>query len=103
MINPENKSKRTTDHEEIKQWVENHNGKPAIVSGTQKDDGGVLRIDFGGSGRSLEGISWELFFSIFDKNELAFLYQDTEDTDKLNRFNKFVPRDREAGGGEKKA
>lgn len=88
-------NKRTIDHAEIEQWVEDHNGKPAIVSGTKRGDGGVLRIDFGEPGRSLEQISWEEFFAIFDDNKLAFLYQDTDASSKPSRFNKFVLRNRE--------
>lgn len=83
-------AKATIDHKVIKSWVEKHGGCPAHVKSTgDKDDPGMLRIDFPGfSGQqSLEKISWEQFFEWFDKNELAFLYQDE------NRFNKLVSRD----------
>jgi hypothetical protein len=84
-------AKRTTDHEEIKKWVESHGGTPSRVKGTGgKDDAGLLRINFPGySGEdTLEEIAWEDFFEAFDDNELAFLYQDEKDS----RFNKFVSR-----------
>jgi len=40
------------DHDEISSWVEEHDGKPATVRGTEDVSGtGVLRIDFpGGAG-----------------------------------------------------
>jgi hypothetical protein len=42
----------TTDHDEIRRWVEEHGGKPARVRGDRDDnDPGLLRIDFpGGAG-----------------------------------------------------
>jgi hypothetical protein len=95
MTNSESERKRTSDHEKIQSWVEERDGKPAIVSGTKRDTGGVLRIDFGEPGRSLEQISWEEFFTIFDENNLAFLYQDGDTDDKPSHFNKFVLRDRD--------
>lgn len=88
-------SKTTTDHEEIRQWVEERKGKPAQVDGTgDKGSPGVLRIDFPGndSGR-LEEISWEEFFKKFDHEKLAFLYQDETADGQTSYFNKLVNRD----------
>ena len=84
-------AKKTTDHEEIRRWVEERGGRPARVSGSGK--GGILRIDFGEPEESLEEISWDEFFKIFDENNLAFLYQDKTSDGKPSRFNKFVERD----------
>ena len=54
-------STTTTDHDEIRRWVEEHGGKPASVKGTEGggDELGVLRIDFpGGAGEEqLEQVS----------------------------------------------
>lgn len=36
----------------------------------------MLRIDCGAPEETLEEISWDEFFQIFDENELAFPYQD---------------------------
>lgn len=43
-------SKSTTDHDEIRQWAEARNGRPAVVKSTRGkgDDTGILRIDFPG-------------------------------------------------------
>lgn len=85
----------TTDHNEIQQWVEKRGGHPARVKGTEKGaPSGVLRIDYPGfSGEErLEEISWEEFFDGFEKNELAFLYQDKTKDGKLSRFSKLVDR-----------
>jgi hypothetical protein len=88
-------SKTTTDHEEIKQWVEERGGNPAIVKGTEKGGSALLRIDYPGySGEdTLEEISWDEFFEMFDENNLAFLYQEETQDGGESRFSKFVSRD----------
>ena len=82
----------TTDRKEIRQWVEARGGFPAHVkkTGTRKGDLGVLRIDYPGySGKdTLERVSWDAWFKAFDRNKLAFLYQDK----KNSRFSKLVAR-----------
>ena len=82
----------TTDHGEIRKWVESRGGMPSTVSGTEKrsESAGLLRIDFPGySGKgSLEKVDWDDFFEKFEESRLAFLY----DPDKGSRFNKFVQR-----------
>jgi hypothetical protein len=85
----------TTDHETIRQWVEDRNGKPASVPGTAKDDEdvGLLRIDFvENSGDDLEQISWDEFFEKFEEQQLAFLYQDQKANGEPSTFNKLVVR-----------
>jgi hypothetical protein len=89
------KSKVTTDHDEIKRWVEERGGWPATVSDTVKGGApGVLRIDYPGfSGKdTLKKINWDEFFKAFEKNELAFLYQDEVSTGEESRFSKFIAR-----------
>lgn len=92
-------SKTTTDHEEIKHWVEERGGKPAVVRGTENEGegAGLLRINFPGySGEdTLEEISWDEFFQTFDEKSLAFLYQDETAEDEESRFFKFVRRGEE--------
>jgi hypothetical protein len=83
---------KTTDHEEIRRWVEQRGGHPARVDAAgYKKVGGILRIDFDESGgdddERLERISWDEFFHTFDNKELAFLHQN-EANGELSRFNK---------------
>lgn len=87
-------SNTTTDHEEIRSWVEERDGHPAIVKGTEKGGSALLRIDYPGfSGEDrLEEITWDEFFKIFDENKLAFLYQEKTEDGGLSRFSKFVER-----------
>lgn len=85
----------TTDHEEIRSWVEERGGRPARVKGTAEGkSSGVLVIDYPGySGEeTLEPITWEEFFEGFEENNLAFLYQD-ETGGKESRFSKLVSRE----------
>jgi len=83
-------AKTTTNHDEIRKWVEERKGRPAVVR--TKGKGGILRIDFGKPEDSLEEISWEQFFEIFDENDLAFLHQDKTEDGKTSRFSKFVSK-----------
>jgi hypothetical protein len=88
-------SKTTTDHDEIREWVEKHDGKPVSVRDTGKgDDPGVLRIDFpGGAGSDdLEEIGWDEWFEKFDENKLAFLYQEHKASGEDSTFFKLVSR-----------
>lgn len=88
-------TKTTTDHDEIKRWVEAHDGAPARVRGTEEGAGaGVLRIDFpGGAGEDqLEHIDWDEWFATFDQNGLAALYQEHKASGEDSTFFKFVQR-----------
>ena len=89
----------TTDHDTIRKWVEERDGKPARVKGTgnkgKEDESrtGLLRIDFpGGEEEKMETIEWEEFFREFEENNLAFLYQEETKDGGDSRFNKFIDR-----------
>ncbi|SKB85820.1 hypothetical protein [Dyadobacter psychrophilus] len=92
----DSKSNTTTNHDEIRAWVEQRGGKPAMVKGTgkKKADTGILRIDFPGySGEdTLQEISWDEFFQKFDEGNLQFLHQTETADGKESRFNKFVSK-----------
>ena len=83
-------SQSTTDHEEIRRWVEERGGHPARVKGSN-----LLRIDYPGftGGDTLERIDWDEFARVFDENNLAFLYQEETKDGGESRFSKFVDRD----------
>ena len=89
-------SRTTTDHQEIKSWVEERDGKPATVKETAEDgEAGVLRIAFPGySGeQSLKEVSWDEFFEKFEQKKLAFLYQEETSDAEKSRFFKFISRE----------
>ena len=88
-------AKTTLNHDEIRKWVEQRGGHPAVVAATENNDrpGGLLRIDYdepgGNDDTRLHRISWEEFFEIFDRNDLAFLHDPEGDS----RFSKFVEKE----------
>jgi hypothetical protein len=83
-------AKTTTNHDEIRRWVEERDGRPARVKETGGgDDPGILRIDFREPEESLEEISWDEWLEAFDENRLAFLY----DPESNSRFNKLISRE----------
>lgn len=88
-------AKKTTDHDEIREWIEERDGRPSIVGPTAENGrkGGLLRVDFGDQDEELEEIEWEEFFEIFDENDLVFLHQDKTADGEVSRFNKFVSAD----------
>ena len=72
-----------------------HDGRPASVAGTAAGDAaGVLRVDFpGGAGEDqLEHIPWEEWFDKFEKENLAFLYQEHKASGEDSTFFKLVSR-----------
>jgi hypothetical protein len=89
-------TRTTSDHEQIRRWVEQRGGRPARVrSRGGGDDPGLLRIDFpGGAGEEqLERISWDEWFETFDEGGLAFLYQELRAGGEDSTFFKLVRRD----------
>ncbi len=92
-------SKMTTNHDEIRQWAEQHGGRPSAVNGTGgREDPGILRIDFpGGAGEdSLHHIPWEEWFDAFEDKHLAFLYQERKASGEDSTFFKLVDREQSA-------
>jgi hypothetical protein len=87
--------KTTTDHEKIREWAEQRDGSPATVKSTARGkSAGILRIDFPDyrGAQSLQKVSWDKFFDKFDKENLAFLYQEKTAGGRTSRFCKFVER-----------
>lgn len=104
MAKTERSGHTTTNHDFIRQWVEERGGWPARVVGTgSENDAGLIRIDFPGfSGEgSLEQIEWDEWFEGFEANQLAFLHRDMDHGGgDLDRFNKLISRTGEEDGEE---
>ncbi|MFW6325014.1 MAG: hypothetical protein ACOC0U_08130 [Desulfovibrionales bacterium] len=93
-------TRQTTDHKEIRKWMEERGGKPAAVKQTGGgEDPGIIRVRFPewGDDSALEDISWEEFFRKFDENNLAFLYQEETSGGEKSNFNKFVSKETVSG------
>lgn len=82
-----NDKKVTTDHEEIRNWVEEHEGRPAVAPDRKNR---AVRIFFPDQyvGDPVQEISWDEFFDKFEEEDLAFMYKDDEDS----RFFRIVER-----------
>lgn len=85
-------AKTTTDHDEIRRWIEARGGRPSVVKATEGKDGeGLLRVEFRHPDK-LEDIDWDTFFETFEDRKLAFLHQDKTADGQESRFFKFVSR-----------
>jgi hypothetical protein len=94
----DHETQRTTDHDEIRRWVEARGGKPCSIEGTERkgEEAGLLRIDFptGAGDPPLGPVSWEDFFEKFDKEKLAMIYQEEKADGEPSFFCKFVNREK---------
>ena len=88
-------TKVTTDHNQIREWVEGRGGAPARVTNPDTSENmQLLRIIFPGiSGDvALLPVDWKEWFDIFEHRELAFLYQDKTPDGHDSHYNKLVWR-----------
>jgi hypothetical protein len=91
----------TTDHAIIKQWVEENDGKPALVGSLAEPEEIVgLRIEFPGETQENllsdnepnPEVSWDDFFRIFEDKLMAFMYNPKKrGQDKTDAY-RFIPR-----------
>lgn len=111
MAQANSQSDTTIDHGKIRRWAEKRGGVPSTVKGTgKKKAAGILRLDFEPKDADLTEIPWDEFFDKFDKESLAFLYQEKTAKGQVSRFHKFVereaasmPRGKAKSGGAKSA
>jgi hypothetical protein len=82
----------TTNHEEIRQWVEDRGGRPVLLHLSGISSSPSLSIIFSDSPSptSSEELTWDDFFSKFDEQKLAFLYQDFTSDGAKSKFAKFI-------------
>lgn len=89
----------TTDHDTIREWVEERGSTAAQVTEPVGDDPGSLAVvPEGKMDDSVRGISWEAFFEIFEDEELAFVYQIDKDDPDEQWFCTFIEREEMAAG-----
>lgn len=92
-------TRTTTDHDEIREWVEARDAKPACVTeSVEGDDRRILDIDVPGTehDENLENVPWDAFFERFERENLAFEYAGGVENDAATRapgdFYRFVHR-----------
>lgn len=88
----------TRNHEVIKRWAEERDGKPATIEGTEHGDHlGVLRFNFPGYDESdrIQEVSWDEWFKTFDERGLNFMYQEHLASGDQSNFFRLENPDRE--------
>lgn len=87
----------TTNHKEVKLWVEERKGMPSILKETSPEASNqILRIYFGNNpanGADMKSITWNKFFEEFENNNLAFVYRHENFGGQNSTFHRFVFRD----------
>jgi len=86
---------RTTDHDEIRHWVETIGGRPVQVRLAASDGPvGVPALDVPGRRTSggAEPVAWDDWFAAFDRAGLALLYEPTPGPGAPGPYGKLVPR-----------
>jgi len=76
----------TKDHETIRRWAEERNGKPVRIKGAG------IELDFPGydGGDKFEEISWDDWFEEFDAKGLELTYQETTKDGEQSNFNRLT-------------
>ncbi len=88
----------STDHDTIRNWVEEHGGQPALTRRIPEVRGeGDLSLEFLVDGQEPEliSISWSDFFRRFEDQDLAFVYEEGGPGGELTWY--FVDRNRANG------
>ena len=88
-------TKVTTEHDEIRHWAQERNGRPVSVKHDPLDpNGSTIQIDFlfDKYDDNIQEISWDEFFESFEQEELALVYQTETEGGRLSRFGRIVRR-----------
>jgi hypothetical protein len=85
----------TTDHDEIRRWVESVGGRPVQVRlAASSGPVGVPALDVPGRRTSggAEPVTWDDWFAEFDRAGLALLYEPAPAPSAASPYGKLVPR-----------
>lgn len=84
-----------TDYSEIRRFIEERGGEPAIVRGVAEDEEArtdMLEVAFKDSPQDeLERVSWVEFFDRLERGDLVLVYYDGAEDQKPPEF-RFMPR-----------
>ena len=92
-------SQATTDHDEIREWVEERDGQPAYVESIEDGESGLLRIDCpdrngeDDEDEDLDDICWGEFVETVEENDLAGPPQDETPDGGTSYSRTFVSRE----------
>lgn len=84
----------TTSLSVIRKWAEERAARPARVKGSAAKGTRLLRLIFPEfhSEELLEEIPWDVWYDLFRKSHLKFLYQDHTKDSRANNFFKLIDR-----------
>lgn len=88
-------TKVTTDHDEIRRWAQERNGRPVSVKHDPLNPNGcTIQIDFlyDRFDDNIHEISWDEFFDAFERDEMALVYQTETEGGRMSRFGRIVRR-----------
>ncbi|MEX0930335.1 MAG: hypothetical protein WDZ79_01510 [Candidatus Paceibacterota bacterium] len=92
--------KTTTDRDEIRAWIEEYGGEPAVVAGSTTEEGSeLLRVNFTGDS-AYRTIEWEEFFDRLESRGLAFSYNNDGIEGSPEENFKIVDRNSAVDGSE---
>jgi hypothetical protein len=80
----------TIDHQVIRSWAQRLNARPSTFEGDEHP--WPLLFSFGSEGTGVQEISWDRFFSEFERADLAFIYRDIGPGREVDDFHEFVKR-----------
>lgn len=80
----------TIDHQVIRAWAQQRNARPSTIEGDEHP--WPLLFSFGSAANGVQEISWDRFFTEFERADLAFLYCDIGPKGKVDDFHEFVKR-----------
>ena len=83
-------TKITTDHSEIRKWVKERKGHPIHLKGMLEADEIPISIKLPHSTMEGSEITWDEFFKQFDDRNLAFEYEERDETGELSLFFKLI-------------
>ena len=80
----------TIDHQVIRSWARRLNARPSTFEGDEHP--WPLLFSFGSEVTGVQEISWDRFFSEFERADLAFIYRDIGPGGEVDDFHEFVKR-----------
>ena len=83
-----------TNHKDIRQWAEERGGTPATIKNTKKTQEPSICIHLPNEDQdaSLIEISWEAWFEIFDRENLALICREETAFGEASHFYQIVNR-----------
>jgi hemerythrin-like domain-containing protein len=87
----------TRNPEVIQHWAEERKAKPATIPDADAERPRVLRLDFPGYAEDLQPVSWGAWCAVFERRQVAFLFQEHLKSGRRSNFFAFDSPFREDG------